>query len=1060
MGKRAARGKPKAPETGPAAPAAGEAPPLPPLARVVLPLVFVSGFCALAYQVGWQREFRGVFGASTAASAAVVAVFMGGLGLGAFLLGPRADRQRNPLRFYAVLEGLVALGAATTPWLLELARRAYFDLGGSAVLGAWGGSAVRLLLASLVLLPPTFLAGGTLGAAARAVETEGDRRRRATALLYGVNTLGAVAGALVTTFWALEALGTRGSLWAAALLNLAAAALAFALSRGRDAGADAAAADPGEAGEATAPPALVLAAALLVGFAFFLMEIVWYRMLGPILGGTVYTFGLILAIALFGIGVGGLAYARVFARAAVGLSALAATCLAEAACVALPFVLGDRIALLALALRPEAGATLLAYVTGWALVTAIVVLPASIVAGVQFPLLVALLGSGRLRLARHVGRAYFLNTIGGIVGALAGGFGLLPLLSAPGCWRAVALLLCGLGLLAVALDPRRARRGGLGLVAAAAIVVGALLAADGPTAGWRHSGIGAGRSGGPAPVGRNATEAWLRDVRRSIVWELEGVESSVAVQAVAGYSFLLNGKVDGNARNDAPTQVMGGLLGPLLQPGARRSLVIGLGTGSTAGWLAAVPGMERTDVVELEPAVTEVARLCAAVNRGALDNPKVALRIGDAREALMTTPERWDLVFSEPSNPYRAGIASLFTKEFYEAVDARLTPDGLFLQWLQAYEVDERTVSTILATMAAVFPAVEVWQVHHIDLVLVGSHRPLRHDLDSLRERIAQEPYASALRQAWRASDVNDVLARFVAGPALARGLRESGHEINTDDRNPVEFAFARTASQKGLFDVPQLRRLAAAAGADRLEIGADWERVARRRFDVYTLAGYAPPEDPAAPAEEQERRRAHAEYAAGELVAAARSFGARAPESAAETMLLAEGLSAAGDAAARAQLAALGRIQGTEAEAATASLAFRMGLLELARNALAASFVHYREDPWPSQVSMAQALALAIQIAQAQRESAPILAEAVSRPFAVAALEEPRRLVRMQLVSMEPLSDRCRDALFDMEPHVPWREDVLDFRSRCYAATRDPRARKAATDLAAFRAAPDYPVR
>ncbi len=1023
------------------------------LARIALPLVFASGFCALAYQIGWQREFRGIFGASTAASAAVVAVFMGGLGLGGVVLGPRADRHRNPLALYALLEGLVALFAATTPLLLELARRAYLGLGGSEALGAWGGTALRLLLAALVLLPPTFLAGGTLGAAARAVESEGDRRRRGTALLYGANTLGAVAGGLCATFWALEQLGTRATLWAAALLNLAVAGAAWALSR------DQAAAEPplheDEDREPAAPPGLVLAAAALVGFAFFLMELVWYRMLSPILGGTVYTFGLVLAIALLGIAIGGLVYSRLLARTAISLSALAASCLAEAAWVALPWVMGDRIALLALGLRPEPGAGLFAYVVGWSFVAAIVVLPASIVAGAQFPLLIALLGGGRRRLASHVGRAYFFNTAGAIVGALAGGFGLLPLLTAPGCWRAVAWLLCGLGLVAVALDKRRTLMASGGAVALALVVSIALFTAGGPSAGWRHSGIGAGRSGGPAPQGARAIEAWLRDARRSIVWEREGVESSVALQAVAGYSFLLNGKVDGNARNDAPTQVMSGLLGPLLRPGARSSLVIGLGTGSTAGWLANVPGMERTDVIELEPAVVEVARLCAPVNHNALANPRVRVRIGDAREALMTTRGRWDLVLSEPSNPYRAGIASLFTREFYQAVDDRLSEDGLFLQWLQAYEVDERTVSTILASMAAVFEAVEVWQVHHIDMVLVGSHRPIAHDLDGLRARMAQEPFAEALRHAWRATDVHDLLARFVAGPALARRLRDSGHEINTDDRNPVEFAFARTASQKGLFDVPQLRRLAAGAGADRLDLAVDWERVARRRLDVYTLAGYAAPLDPQASPEESARRKAHAEYAAGNIAAAAEAFPGRVPESVVETMLLAEGLSEAGSTDARPHLAALSRVQKTEAEAATASLAFRMGLLELARNALAASFVHYRDDPWPSQVSMAQALGLALRIAQTQPQSAPILAEALSRPFAVAALEEPRRLVRMQLVSLEPLSERCRDALADLEPHVPWRQDVLEFRARCYAATRDTRAQGAARDLLRFLAMP-----
>jgi hypothetical protein len=506
---------------------------LPPLAWAVAPLLLGSGFCALVYQIAWQREFRLIFGASTAASAAVVAVFMGGLGLGGWFIGPRADRRENPLRFYAALEALVAVTAAATPLLLGLARSAYHALGGAVVLGPGGGTLLRLALAALILAPPTLLAGGTLGAAARAVERPGDRRRRATALLYGVNTLGAVAGCLAATFWLLEAFGTRRTLWLAALANLLVAVVAWAVARPRAAVPEA----PAEAAEGApgASPRFVLAAAAVVGFVFFLLELVWYRMLGPILGGTVYTFGLVLAVALVGIAAGGLLYAVALGDRAPSLGAFAATCLAEAAAIALPYALGDRIALLALALRPPPGALLEAYLRGWAAVTALVVLPASIVAGAQFPLLVALLGEGRAHVARHLGRAYFWNTAGGIVGALAGGFGLLPLLSAPGCWRACALLLVLLALAATVADQRPSRAlvpAGMG----AALLAGLTLLPEGPTAAWRHSGIGAGRANAPPVSAPNALRAWIHDQRRTITWEREGVESSVAIQTLAGLS--------------------------------------------------------------------------------------------------------------------------------------------------------------------------------------------------------------------------------------------------------------------------------------------------------------------------------------------------------------------------------------------------------------------------------------------------------------------------------------------------------------------------------------------
>lgn len=1025
-------------------------PGLPRLTWSVAPLLLASGFCALVYQIGWQREFRLIFGASTAASAAVVAVFMGGIGLGAWWLGARVDRRANPLRFYALLELGVAATAAASPLLLGWVRRAYLGLGGTLVLGEWGGAAVRLLLAALVLAPPTFLAGATLGAAARAVEHAGDRRRRATALLYGANTLGAVAGCLAATFWLLEALGTRGTLWSAAGANLLVAGAAAALSRGAAApDAPLVASHTSAPRPAAAPRRLVSFAAALAGFAFFLLELVWYRMLGPILGGTVYTFGLVLAVALLGVAIGGLAYAPLFARVRVGLGALAATCLLEAAAVAAPFALGDEIALLALRLRPEAGAPLQSYLPGWAAVTALVVLPASLVAGAQFPLLVALLGEGRERVARHLGHVYLWNTAGAIAGALAGGFGLLPLLGAPGCWRAAAVLLALLAVVAAAADASRRLRL---LTAMGAVATFVLLASPGPSAAWRHSGIGAGRAAAPLAAGRNALRAWLNDARRSIVWEREGVESSVAVQAVAALSFVVNGKVDGNARNDAPTQVMGGLLGAWLRPGAERALVVGLGTGSSAGWLAAAPGMRRVDVVELEPAILEVARMCAPVNRGVMDDPRANVVIGDAREILMTGRDRYDLVFSEPSNPYRAGVASLFTREFYEGVAARLSPDGLFLQWLQSYEVDQRTVASVVATLGSVFPEIEVWQVHQIDLLLVASRRPLRHDAEALRARLRQEPFASAFRAAWRATELEDALARFVAGPGLARRWRAAAPPLNTDDRNAVEFSFARTLSRSGLFDVSTLRR-EAAADRPALDGSVDWNRVARQRLALYTIAGTPPPVAPDAPEAERIRARAHAQYLAGELAAAVETLAGQpqAPEGAVETTLFAEGLAERGDESALGHIRALKDVDPSEAEAATARLALRLGQPELARDALVSAFVRYRTDPWPSQIAMGHALSLATELAAARPAMAPILFEALSEPFSVAALEEPRRLVLIGLASLGGGPERCGRALEGLEPDVPWRGDVLRFRAACYERTGDPRARQARRELDAF---------
>jgi spermidine synthase len=674
------------------------------LLRVAL-LLFGSGMTALIYQVAWMRELRLIFGFSTAASAAVLAIFMGGLGIGGWLLGRRADASAVPLAFYGRLELLVAASAALTPFWVFLVRLAYIALGGTQRLGLAGGTVARLVLSTLVLSVPTVLMGGTLPAASRAVETEEDARRRFLAVLYGANTLGAVAGTLLSNFLLLETLGTRLTLWAACAVNALVGFAAVRLSATREGAEgmrnagfgmrDAEAADPAsrvshlaserrearkkrrdggkqkkdeEAGVVArvAPTALpsrgfVLAAAAIVGFAFFLMELVWYRMLAPLLGGSTYTFGLILAVALLGIGAGSAAYS--FARRPTAtLSGFAVTCALEALCLVVPYALGDRVALLAIFLRPIGAFGFGGYVAGWTLIAGLAVFPAAFVAGFQFPLLIALLGRGRENVGSDVGLAYAWNTIGGIAGSLAGGFGFLPLLSATGTWVFVVCLLAALGVLALLLS---LSRGGdlarIGIAAGASAASLLLLTTPGPTAAWRHSPIGAGRAelGKASP---NTVRDWLAGRRRDLAWQEDGVESTVALRKASdGYAFVISGKVDGSSRGDAATQVMGGLIGAAVHPNPRRALVIGLGTGSTAGWLAAVPSIERVDVVELEPAILRVARDCALVNGDVLHNPKVRVDIGDAREWLVTSREKYDLIFSEPSNPYRAGISSLFT---------------------------------------------------------------------------------------------------------------------------------------------------------------------------------------------------------------------------------------------------------------------------------------------------------------------------------------------------------------------------------------------------------------
>lgn len=257
----------------------------------------------------------------------------------------------------------------------------------------------------------------------------------------------------------------------------------------------------------------------------------------------------------------------------------------------------------------------------------------------------------------------------------------------------------------------------------------------GPTALWRHAPIGAGRVGIDKIATRNDVDDLIRDYRGAMTWQAEGRESSLAADGNYGLSLIVNGKSDGNVIDDVGTQIMSGMMGAFLHPNPRSALVIGLGTGTTAGWLGTVPSIENVDVVELESEVVHFAKLCSAANLDVVHNPKVHIRIGDGREYLLTKRTQYDIVASEPSNPYRAGVASLYTREFYAAAASRLTGNGLFLQWLQVYDTDPELLGVVFATLRSVFPNIETWSTLEGDLLLVASRAPIPHNVADLRAR-------------------------------------------------------------------------------------------------------------------------------------------------------------------------------------------------------------------------------------------------------------------------------------------------------------------------------------
>lgn len=785
-------------------------------------LLFVSGMCALIYQSVWLRELRVILGASTPATSTVLSIFMGGMGFGALWVGRRVDHEPRPLRLYGMLECAVAVTAALSPLFLEVVARVYMWTGGSPALGSFA-LPLRVLLSAVVLGGPALLMGGTLPAMGRALTSTIDLDRRWLAVVYGVNTLGALVGVLATTFALFEHIGLRATLWGAAAMNLAVGVFAVVADR-RVPSPEALSAHATASGAPeifSLRPSWAPTAALVCGFSFLGFELVWYRALAPLLGGTTYSFSLIIAVALAGIGLGGLLYA--FLGRTPSWTWVAATMVLEALCMLAPFTLGDDLPFLVARAREWAQVSSSRMFMLWACTAAVFVLPAAVISGYQFPALIALAGRGVRGVGADTGRVYAANTVGAILGSTFVGFVGLPVFGSWPSAQLAALLMAAAGLALLVKLER------ITLVVVCTLALLGMARSPGPSEVWRATAVGAGRSVLSASSW-NEREALVRNLKDDVTSLVDGVESTVAVTNGDGFALLNNGKSDGSSIGDAMT-VVGAVLIPALtmERPPRTAFVVGWGIGQSAGWLGAVPSIERVDVAEIEQAVIDGTRVCEDTNRRAQQSDKIHIHIGDGRELLQVSSQHYDLIMSEPSNPYRAGIAGFYSTDFYALAIEKLSDDGVFAQWLQAYEVQASTVQTAVASFKAVFPHAEIWSLSGGDLLLLGTRKPRVLDIEAMRARFATAPFQEAFQRIFFFERADDVLALHVGTDVLTTALSRSATQLNTDDRPVLEYAFARTVGlPMGPSKTRLLRDLAHDLGAARPAVRGepDWARV------------------------------------------------------------------------------------------------------------------------------------------------------------------------------------------------------------------------------------------
>jgi spermidine synthase len=747
-------------------------------------LLFVgSGCAALIYEVIWFQLLQLVIGSSAVSMGVLLGTFMGGMCLGSLLL-PRvgAARGRHPLRVYATLEVGIGIIALLVLFGMPVISGVYTAWAGSGIVGIL----LRGVAAGVCLLPPTLLMGATLPAISRWVESTPEGVSW-LGFFYGGNIAGGVVGCLLAGFYLLRVHDMAVATYVAVALNLSVAALAFALA----AAAPFVETMPSDhAIESPARPAgqwPIYVAIALSGMTALGAEVIWTRLLSLLFGATVYTFALILAVFLFGLGIGssvGSAIGRSVARprAALGwCQMLLCGAIAWAA-----FMLTDSLPYWPINPSITADAWFNFQLD---LVRCLwVVLPAAILWGASFPLALASVAAPGQDPARLVGGVYAANTVGAIAGSLISSLVLVVWLGSQHAQQALILTsaLSGLLVLSTGLpDEVPGRR--MQFAGTIAVIVAAAAAGLLSRSVHKVPGIF-------VAYGRyTATRLGQAD----IIYMGEGWNASVAVSRLPGgvLNYHNAGKVQASSEpQDMRLQRMLGHMTTLIPARTSNVLVIGCGAGVTAGAVSIDPAVTSETIAEIEPLVPKVvSKYFGEHNFNVVDNPKVHVQIDDARHFLMTTKTKFDAVTSDPLDPWVKGAAMLYTREFFEMVKQHLNPGGAVTLFVQLYESNTEAVKSEIATFFQAFPHGVVWGNTNngagYDLVLLGQVEPTRIDVDGIDRKLRRPEYApvaQSLREIGMNSAV-DLFATF-AGRAtdLEPWLRDAS--INRDRNLRLQF--------------------------------------------------------------------------------------------------------------------------------------------------------------------------------------------------------------------------------------------------------------------------------
>jgi spermidine synthase len=759
--------------------------------RRFLPALFLlfaaSGCSALIYEIVWYQLLQLVIGSTAVSLGVLLATFMGGLCIGSVLL-PRVVLQdsRHPLRMYAFVELGIALCGTLALIGMPLVSGVYV----AAVGYGLPSILLRAAICAICLLPPTILMGASLPTAARWLETSTEGVSW-MGLLYGSNTAGAVFGCLLASFYLLRKFNLTTATLAAAAINVAVALVSLLLARLSAHKALETAPFQEDADTTTYWP--VYAAIALSGASALGAEVVWTRLLGLMFGATVYVFSLILAVFLVGLGIGSLAGSLVLRGTARPRIALGCCQMALAGAVAWSAWM-IAVSLPYWPINPYLS-TSVWYTFQLDLVRCLwAVLPAALLWGASFPLALAASARGGDP-GRLVGHVYATNTGGAILGALAFSMVLIPWIGTRHC-ESVLIGICIVSALVVLVPVvwrSRSVAGSVLLVAATCCAV---------TMATRVSDV----PGELIAYGRTLV---VNTGLSEVLYTAEGMNSSIAITRWndGSIQFHVSGKVEASTQPaDMRMQRMLGLLPSLIHGQPRSALIVGFGAGVTAGTFVLQPSMQRIVICEMEPIIPKTTKkYFHAEHYDVLDDRRTQVIYDDARHYILTTPEKFDIITSDPIHPFVKGSAMLYSQEYFEMVKSRLNPGGIVTQWVPLYESDVDTVKSEIATFFTVFPEGAIFANERdgggYDLVMLGRDGPMGIDVDAMEDRLAQPAYqavAQSLRDVGFASAIQ-MLGTY-AGQASDLQPWLQGAEINRDHNLRLQYlaGIALNDSQEG----------------------------------------------------------------------------------------------------------------------------------------------------------------------------------------------------------------------------------------------------------------------